>query len=253
MQGEQGLIGPAGPAGAAGAQGIQGAQGPAGSTGAQGPQGPIGATGAQGPAGPAGAAGTNGAPGATGATGPQGPAGPAGPSWTVGTGLSLSGTTLSTDPNYDIHNQGASAQAANFWINGQMRMGSETTSGAAGYAMINRRIFNTSTTAGTIVAVTDDLRIERDGTNGGMQVHTLNTNQVDVQCFLLSSTGAVTGVVKSYSSATTEALFTNGANIVRADCTFGYTYLNYTNTHMVISRRAGDYYWGGFIQSATNQ
>ena len=96
-QGIQGLQGAAGAQGAKGDQGLQGIQG------LQGPQGPVGATGAQ---GPQGLKGDTGAAGATGSAGPTGPTGPAGPqgaagatgpagTYTIGTGLSLVGNTLS--------------------------------------------------------------------------------------------------------------------------------------------------------------
>ncbi len=69
-----GTPGPAGPAGAKGSAGAKG------NNGATGPAGPKGDTGAAGPAGPKG---NTGAPGA------------AGPTYSAGSGLSLSGTTLS--------------------------------------------------------------------------------------------------------------------------------------------------------------
>ena len=92
--GLQGVTGPTGPAGAAGAVGPTGAAGAAGAqgpTGATGVAGPVGPTGASGLAGATGATGATGAAGATGATGATGPAG----TYTAGTGLQLSGSTLS--------------------------------------------------------------------------------------------------------------------------------------------------------------
>ncbi len=99
--------------------GLAGTPGPTGPTGATGPAGAVGPTGLQGPqgiqgvAGPAGAQGLQGVAGPTGAQGVQGVAGPvgatgpAGPNWTVGTGLLLTGTTLSL-------NTGATATFANY-------------------------------------------------------------------------------------------------------------------------------------------
>lgn len=136
VPGSAGAIGPAGPAGAAGATG---AAGPAGPTGATGPVGPAGATGATGPAG------APGAPGSLVTVSDTAPASPspadlwwdsvggqlylryddgnsvqwvpttnqgAGQAWTVGSGLTLTGNTLSlaspiNTPNY-IYFGGAS-------------------------------------------------------------------------------------------------------------------------------------------------
>jgi len=79
---------------AAGLAGPTGPTGPAGDTGAAGPTGPAGSAGATGPAGPTGATG------AVGPMGPTGPAGPTGPNWTVSTGLTLTGSTLTANTSY---------------------------------------------------------------------------------------------------------------------------------------------------------
>lgn len=83
--GPQGPPGDPGPAGPAGAPGPAGPAGPAGAPGAAGPVGPSGAPGEAGPAGPPGA------------TGPIGPRGPSGATYSVGAGLTLTGTTLSVN------------------------------------------------------------------------------------------------------------------------------------------------------------
>jgi hypothetical protein len=67
-----------------------------------------GATGAAGPAGPKGDTGAAGPKGDTGATGPQGPAGA---SYTAGTGLAISSTELSLDPNYALPQNCSNGQA----------------------------------------------------------------------------------------------------------------------------------------------
>ncbi len=84
--------GPTGPAGPTGATGATGATGPAGPVG---PAGPTGPTGVAGPTGLTGSAGATGATGPAGPAGPQGAAGPMG-SYTAGTGISISGATIST-------------------------------------------------------------------------------------------------------------------------------------------------------------
>jgi hypothetical protein len=85
--------GSAGPAGSDGADGDTGPTGPTGGTGA------AGETGATGAAGPIGATGETGPIGPTGSTGATGPAGADGTVYTPGTGLALSGSTLSVNPS----------------------------------------------------------------------------------------------------------------------------------------------------------
>lgn len=88
------LIGPTGPTG------------PTGPEGDPGPRGATGATGATGAKGAQGATGARGADGDPGAIGPEGPVGPSGPqgepgtSYTIGTGLTLDGTTVQIDTSF---------------------------------------------------------------------------------------------------------------------------------------------------------
>jgi hypothetical protein len=131
--GPQGLIGltgstgAAGPQGAVGSAGPAGIQGPIGLTGSTGSQGPTGLTGATGTTGPTGIQGPTGLTGLTGsqgpigltgsvgATGPQGPAGAVGASgtnYTAGSGLALSGTTLSNNAQNATHTGDATGSDA---------------------------------------------------------------------------------------------------------------------------------------------
>lgn len=181
--------------------------------------------------------------------------GPTGPNWTVGTGLSLSGGTLSADATYFIRNQNASAQAATWWINGMVRMGSETGTGEPGYyGIIVRHAYSTSLTSGSVVARAGSdaagIRLHRDGTNGGLAYTT--TGGYEIQCLLISSGGGVSAYVATPASGT-GTVFANAANIVRFDCSFGDFYLGGYSTHVVMGRRAGDWYWMGFLESNYNQ
>ncbi len=91
------IQGPAGPAGPQGIVGPQGNTGPVGATGPAGQQGPKGDNGNPGPTGPTGATGPIGPIGPTGATGATGLTGPAGPTYTAGTGIAITGTTISAN------------------------------------------------------------------------------------------------------------------------------------------------------------
>jgi len=265
LQGPTGPTGPAGsegPIGPTGAQGPAGAQGPTGSTGAQGPagvQGPPGPTGAQGPAGAQGATGSTGAQGPAGVQGATGPTGATGPNWNVGSGLSLTTGTLSADynsldPRY-IRNQNASTQAgANLWIGGMVRMGTETgTAESPNSSIIVRRLYSTDNTAGNALAITGDMRLERDGSNGGLRVTTLNTNRLNITCTGITTSNIQVIYRGEFSSAGTIQVFTDAQSVVHYDCSFGYYYLGLTHTHAVWDRRTGDFYWMGFLTSTTNQ
>ena len=132
-QGDTGDTGPTGPQGPAGADStVAGPTGPKGDTGDTGPTGPQGETGDTGPTGPQGPAGADstvagpqgdqgiqGIQGETGpagadstVAGPEGPEGPTGPagSYTVGSGLSLTGTELAnTAPDQTVALTGTGA------------------------------------------------------------------------------------------------------------------------------------------------
>jgi hypothetical protein len=184
-----------GAAGAPGAQGPAGAVGPAGSTGAQGLAGtstvgqslPVGNAncpngGSQFTTGAAVTYACNGAAGATGAAGAAGSMGAAGAAGAAGTNGSNSlwvtnGTTMSySGGSVGI---GTATPSGKFQVLGRVRSGIETgttdaptiTSGSIQYTgMVTRRVVSLTTTAGSVVARTGDVRLERDGSNGGFRM-----------------------------------------------------------------------------------
>jgi trimeric autotransporter adhesin len=117
--GATGPVGPAGPQGPIGLTGATGAPGAAGADGINGTNGVDGVMGATGPAGaqgPIGLTGATGAAGADGATGAQGPIGltgtmgPAGPTYTAGSGIDVTGTTITnTSPDQAVTLTGSGA------------------------------------------------------------------------------------------------------------------------------------------------
>lgn len=160
-----------------GPEGATGAQGPAGPTGATGPSGVAGATGPQGtqgdpgPTGATGPQGTAGTPGQDGATGPQGPSGTAGATGPAGptidaTAISkgvvqlagdLGGTAdtptvpgLATKANAadTIHNQSATAQTANYWV--QSTNPANVTAVVQGAASQSASMFEVRNSAGQV-------------------------------------------------------------------------------------------------------
>ena len=120
---------------------------------------PTGLEGPRGPAGPAGQPGPMGAPGATGPAGPPGATGPAGPNWTVGSGLDLTGTTLSVDPTDfmapTVHVNGASLAVDTAVATGETVTSASITPPVAGsmLAFANADINCNLTTTNTSVAL----------------------------------------------------------------------------------------------------
>ena len=243
-----GATGPVGPPGPPGEPGTNGEPGPAGPPGPVGPRGPLGFT------GPPGEPGEPGVPGPVGPPGPAGPPGPIGPNWSVGTGLDLLANNLSVDPDYAIRNQISTTQAASFRINGTMRMGNETgTTQPATGPIIVRESLSTNQTNGNIVAITDDMQLQRDGTNGGLKIVVNSSFSRAIACTGVTRTGGFVGFVDEFNAATTATVFTNAQAVVRYDCTFGNYFGSRDHTRVVMTRDGSDYYWMGFIESTFNQ
>ena len=189
------IQGPAGP------QGPQGIAGPAGATGPQGIPGPMGATGATGPQGATGQQGTPGTAGAPGATGPQGPQGvpgpigpqgPAGPTYTAGSGISITGTTISdneADPQ-------VGANTTNYlpkWDGSALVKSSAVLEDGSGKVGI-----------GTATPISK-LHVAGDGENLSVfqNTQTLDTDVTDAIYFKTGSsyTGAIKTIGQSYNEA----------------------------------------------------
>jgi hypothetical protein len=149
-------------------------------------------------------------------------------------------------------------------VDGVIRSGSETgTSEAPNPAgLVVRRINSYNPAAGQIVARTDTLILERDGSNGGfLIVIPANSGNVTIACMGMDNTGAqknaCTGVA---NSSTTQILqiYSNAQNIVHFECTFGVTYSSGQHlTQVTLSRFANgvtlDNFWTGNIISTYNQ
>jgi hypothetical protein len=146
-------------------------------------------------------------------------------------------------------------------ING-VRSGSETGTSqlptvntAAGYVgVINRRINDTSLgLAGRVLARTDTLTLERDGTTAGLRINnpTGVANQT-VACLGITSTGGLaTRVFSPLAGLTT--VFSDLQGVISVDCTFGnaFNLANITKVHLL--RFPNDFFWVGTVTSTFNQ
>ena len=142
---------------------------------------------------------------------------------------------------------------------GMLETGSDQGTTESGFdEMVIRSTISSSITAGNVLARTNDLRLERDGTNGGLRfgwsngAGPLNTGT----CIGVTSTGAVVGSY-NYSlggpTAGTDSVFTDAQDVVQAECTFGYVSSGTYVTHVSLQRNGSGSVWQGYLQSSFNQ
>ena len=171
------------------------------------------------------------------------------------TGGATSGDAeIAVDPDYAIRNNNSTAQSASWWINGTMRMGSETgTSQAATKSIIVREARSTVGDAGTIIARAGDMFLERDGTSGGLRVRTTNLSSRTISCTGITETGSVIGFADDFTSVITQTVFTDAQDVVSYDCHFGNIFGGGQHTQVKMSRESADSWWYGFLRSTFNQ
>jgi hypothetical protein len=153
---------------------------------------------------------------------------------------------------------GTNTPGAKLHVNGMIRTGSESgTSEPPNYpnsGLVIRRISATNIAAGTIVAVTSDLRLERDGSAQGWRINRIggNANQV-CNCTGVTSGGAV--IAKTLNNLVTgiTQLFPSADNVVMIHCMFGDPYNAGNMTEVNLTRFNTDYYWMGTLTSTFNQ
>lgn len=166
---------------------------------------------------------------------------------------------IGSGANY-ILNQSAVPQAGSLYIDGTartsnlIRVGSETgtTELPAIVGIVIRPIFLHFTTAGSIMARTNFLTLERDGTYGGWQMTNTGGGNEVINCTGLNSAGAAVNKSLTLAAGTT-AIYTNAENIVYMSCMFGDPYSTGPDSQVTIHRNPADYYWTGFLVSNYNQ
>jgi len=154
---------------------------------------------------------------------------------------------------------GSLAIGANLNLAGLLRQGSATgTAESAGRGLIMRRMESTNMTASTIVARTDTLTLERDGTlRGWRMVNTAHPGQVTASMFVINANGGANWgeiVLDNPSMPGTNALF-SGFDFVYLRCTFGNSFDLGHQTEVSISCTPDNYSpnWVGTIISSYNQ
>jgi hypothetical protein len=156
--------------------------------------------------------------------------------------------------------------ASNAQVTGYLRLGSETNaasgpnypSGSPG--LVIRRIASTSSLSGTLVARTDQLQLQRDGTVSGLQMAYATTgNFQTVNAFGITTNGAMVvyrNTVRSAGSGTL-AMFTDSQKLVHYDISFGNPYNDGHTCHVVLDRyddgTTSDNFLVGAVTTTYNQ
>ena len=147
-------------------------------------------------------------------------------------------------------------------VNGLIRTGSETGTSQSPdvgfeYAgMVLRRIFSNSTSAGEVVALSSNLRLERDGTNGGFRI-AWDDNPLAFQVAYgtaLTQGGTVIPIVEKVTATTagSQTLYTE-TDVVRLELTFGSVFNTRDITEVTLVRDFGDFWWVGSVSSTFDQ
>jgi len=140
-------------------------------------------------------------------------------------------------------------------------MGSETGTGQTaqypstnGGGLVMRRLFTSNTTAGEVVARTDQMTMERDGTTAGWRINRAGGSAVQV-CNCMGTNAAGTSVNKAFNNLASGVtqVYTNAENIVYFRCMFGDPYAASHITEIMFTRQHTDYFWVGTVTSTFNQ
>jgi len=148
-------------------------------------------------------------------------------------------------------------------VTGLTRSGSETgtsqppTVSSTPYAgLVVRRINSSITTAGQILARTPKLRLERDGTVGGLQLAYDASNQIrNLICTGVNSSGATVNRVFTVPNEGSGVIsvYTDSQQVIYANCSFGNTFGLGSLTQVFLQRYPNDFYWVGTVISNYNQ
>lgn len=184
--------------------------------------------------------------------------------------------------NY-IQNQSGTSQAASFNINGNatiggntmvnsnaqvtgyLRLGSETNAAsgpnypAGSPGLVIRRIASTGDGTGSLVARTDQLQLQRDGTVSGLQMAYNATGFQTINAFGITTNGTTVvyrNTIRNASSGTL-TVFTDSQKVIHYDISFGNIYNAGHSCHVVLDRyddgTTSDFYLVGTVTTTYNQ
>ncbi len=131
--------------------------------------------------------------------------------------------------------------------------------------IVTRRINDTAFSTGSnglVLARTDVLTLQRDGTNGGLRIgYLVGSGPQNVACTGVTSSGGLVGkafipIVQPTPGAgvfTPNQIFTDSQAVVSVHCSFGNPYNIGSVTTVDLLRYPFDYYWAGTLTSTFNQ
>ena len=153
-------------------------------------------------------------------------------------------------------------------VTGVLRSGSETGSSQAPNpaGLVIRRINSIDRALNQVLARTDVLTLERDGTKAGLIIrYPANAGAQTINALGISNTGALVPVHLTLNNATsgTVQLFSDAQRVAHAQISFGNTYNSGAHVTQVILDRfddgsastasGDDFYWMGTLTSTYNQ
>jgi hypothetical protein len=178
------------------------------------------------------------------------------PAGLVGIGTTTPGATLEVN--------GSAQVDGNARITGLVSAGSQTGTSEApsvsslGYAgLVTRRINSTDVTAGSIVARTDTMTLERDGSSGGLRVSYVGfPGAITITAMGVNNAG---GQVNFYTSlnnpflAGTVQIYTDAQAVHFTHISFGRPFDDGHLTEVSLTRATSDWFWVGTVTSTVNQ
>jgi hypothetical protein len=167
---------------------------------------------------------------------------------------------LSSSPTFTGTVSAPSLIVSSAQITGLLRSGIGTSNSEppSPDGLVLRRINSINPTAGLVVARTDNLTLERDGSNGGFLLrYPAVPGQLTISAMGIDSTGTSKNFytfLNNPGTAGTVQVYTNSQNVVHFECTFGTTYIAGRHlTKVTLSRYGTDYFWSGDLVSTYNQ
>jgi len=151
----------------------------------------------------------------------------------------------------------------NVQVMGLLRSGSETGTSDAPFpvGLVIRRVNSLSFAISNVVARTDAITLERDGTHEGLLIrYAAGSPKATITCLAQSYYGTniiVHATLNGPPSAGTIQLLTSAQRAVHADISFGNAFYQLQMTHVVLDRwddgTISDFNWIGTLTSTYNQ
>ena len=150
--------------------------------------------------------------------------------------------------------------STNVKVSGLIRLGTETNTTDAPYpqGLVIRRINSLAIQVSNVVARSDYLTLQRDGTYGGLVIrYPAGCPAQTITCMGMSDQGVAVNFYAGWTTNPAVAgvlqLCTDAQNAVHIQCTFGNTYNAGHVTQVNISRNGSDNFWIGTVTSTYNQ